>query len=134
MVNKKVLMIPPASTFGRYVRARDGMLRLAVYTEGLLPLGTVQICFANILRLMKNWSLVGIYSDDCNSGKNKNDFKKLLKLCVGRKVDMIMCRSQEDLPEKTMLLNEIGVPIYVLEDSKIIDHKANLNIPMTKSQ
>lgn len=120
MRNKKVLVIPPASTFSRYVRARDGMLRLAVYTEGLLPLDTVQMCFANILRLMNNWSLVGIYFDDCNSGKNKNDFKKLLKLCEGRKVDMIMCRSQEDLPEKTMLLNEIGVPIYVLEDSRII--------------
>lgn len=80
MGNKKVLVIPPASTFSRYVRARDGMLRLAVYTEGLLPLDTVQ------------------------------------------------------MPEKTMLLNEIGVPIYVLEDSKIIDHEANLNIPMTKSQ
>ena len=34
--------------------------------------------------------------------------------------DMIMCRSLEDLPEKTMLLNEIGVPIYVLEDCRII--------------
>lgn len=64
MGNKKVLVIPPASTFSRYVIAIDGMLRLAVYTGGLLPLDTVQMCFAKIMRLMKNWSLVGIYSDD----------------------------------------------------------------------
>ena len=92
MGNKKVIVIPPASTFSRYIRARDGMLRLAVYTDGLLPLDTVQMCFANILRQRKNWSLVGICFDDCNSGKNKNDFNKLLKLCEGRKVDMIECR------------------------------------------
>lgn len=119
MGNKKVLVIPPASTFTRYVRVRGGMLRLAVYTESAFD--TAQLSFANILRQMKNWSLVGIYSDACNSGMNKNDFRKLLKLCEGRKVDMIMCRSQEDLPEKTMLLNEIGVPIYVLEESRIIE-------------
>lgn len=55
MGNKKVLVIPPASTFSRYVRARDGMLRLAVYTDGLLPLDTVQMCFANILRQRKKY-------------------------------------------------------------------------------
>ncbi|WMJ87954.1 hypothetical protein [Anaerocolumna sp. MB42-C2] len=49
--------------------------------------------------------------------------KKLLKLCESRKVDVIMCSTQTDLPEKTMLLNEIGIPIYVLEESRIIDHK-----------
>ena len=39
MENRKVLMIPPASTFSRYVRARDGMLRLAVYIlMGCYPL------------------------------------------------------------------------------------------------
>jgi hypothetical protein len=127
MGNKKVFVIPPARTFSRYVGARDGMLRLAVYTEGQLPLETVQMCFANILKQTKNCRVVGVYTDDDNSGKNKNDFRKLLKLCEGRKVDMIICRSQEDLPEKTMLLNEMGVPIYVLEDGRIIDHEVGLD-------
>ncbi len=121
MGNKKVFVIPPASTFSRYVRARDGMLRLALYTEGQVPLAAVQIRFAAVLKPMKNLRVAGVYSDDGNSGKN--DFRKLLKLYEGRKVDMIMCRSQEDLPEKMTLLNEIGVPIYVLEESRIIDNE-----------
>lgn len=123
MGNKKILMIPPMSVFSRYVRARDGMLRIAVYTERLFPFDAVQKRFSDILRLRKNWSLVGFYTDDCNSGKNKNDFRKLLKLCESRKVDMIMCSSQEDLPERTKLLNEIGIPIYVLEESRMIYHE-----------
>lgn len=49
--------------------------------------------YSEILRLMKNWSLVGVYSDDSSSDKNNNDFIKLLKLCESRKVDMIMCSS-----------------------------------------
>ena len=36
---------------------------------------------------------------------------------------MIMCSSQEYLPEKTKLLIEIGIPIYVLEESRIIDQE-----------
>ena len=127
MGNKKVLMIPPVSVFSRYVRARDGMLRIAVYTERSFPLEFFQKRFANILRLMINWSLVGVYTDDYNSGKNKNDFRKLLKLCENRKVDMVMCGSREDLPEKTKLLNEIGIPVYVLEESRIIDHETTGN-------
>lgn len=123
MGNKKVLMIPPVSVFSRYIRARDGMLRIAVYTERLFPFDAFQMRFSDILRLRKNWSLVGVYTDNCNSGKNKNDFRKLLKLCESRKVDMIMCSSQEHLSEKTRLLNEIGIPIYVLEESRIIDHE-----------
>jgi hypothetical protein len=103
------------------------MMRFAVYTGGLLPLDTVQMCFANILRQMKNWRMVGVYTNDGNSCKNKNDFRKLLKLCEGRKVDMVICRFQEDLPEKTMLLNEMGVPVYVFEESKVIDHEAGLD-------
>jgi hypothetical protein len=89
----------------------------------LFPFDSVQKRFSNILRLKKNWSLMGVYTEDCNSGKNKNDFRKLLKLCESRKVDMIICSSQEDLPEKTMLLNEMGIPIYILEESRIIDHE-----------
>jgi len=64
MGNKKVLVIPPVSTFNRYARAKDGMMRFAVYTGGLLPLDTVQMCFANILRQMKNWRMVGVYTND----------------------------------------------------------------------
>lgn len=81
MGNKKVLVIPPASTFSRYVRARDGMLRIAVYTERLWNLDSVQMRFVNILKRMKNSRVVGVYTDDCNSGKNKNGFRKLLKFC-----------------------------------------------------
>lgn len=51
MGNKKVLIISPASVFSRYLRARNGML-----------------------------SLVGVFTDDRNSGKNKYDFSKLRKL------------------------------------------------------
>jgi hypothetical protein len=36
---------------------------------------------------------------------------------------MIMCQSQKDLPEKTMLLDKIGIPIYVFEESRIIDNE-----------
>ncbi len=127
MGNKKVLIIHPADIFSRYARAGDGMLRIAVYSERSFPIDAVQKRFANILRLMKNWSLVGVYSDDSSNSNNKNDFKKLLKLCEGRKVDMIMCRSQEDLPEKTVLLNEMGIPIYVIDESRIIDHEVGLD-------
>lgn len=66
---------------------------------------------------------MGVYTDDSSIGNNKNDFKKLLKLCERRKVDMIMCNSQEHLSEKTKQLNEMGIPIYVLEESMIIDHE-----------
>lgn len=103
------------------------MLRIAVYTERSFPLESFQKRFANILRLMINWSLVGVYTDDYNSDKNKKDFRKLLKLCENRKVDMVMCGSQEDLPEKTKLLYEIGIPVYVLEESRIIDHETTGN-------
>jgi len=120
---KKVLMIAPVSAFSRYVKARDGMLRIAVYTERVSPFDAIQKRFSNILRLSNNWSLVGVYTDESSIGNNKNDFKKLLKLCERRKIDMIMCSSQEHLSEKTKLLNEMGITIYVLEDSKIIDHK-----------
>jgi hypothetical protein len=36
MGNKKVLMIPPVSAFSRYVRVRDGILRIAVYTKKII--------------------------------------------------------------------------------------------------
>lgn len=71
--------------------------------------------------------MVGVYSDDSSIGNNKNDFKKLLKLCERRKVDMIMCSYLEDLTEKMKLLNKIEIPIYVLEESRIIDHEVGLN-------
>ena len=69
MGSKKVFVIPPASTITRYVRARDGILRLTVYTEGLLPLATVQMRFATVLKQMKNWRMVGVYTDDATRVK-----------------------------------------------------------------
>lgn len=127
MGNKKVLIIPPADVFSRYIRTREGSLRIAAYSEGSFPLDAVQKRFANILRLSNNWSLVGVYTDDSGIGNNKNDFKKLLKLCERRKIDMIMCSSQEHLSEKTSLLNKIGIPIYVLDESRIIEHEVGLD-------
>lgn len=123
MGNKKVFMIPPVSVFSRYARARGGMLRIAVCTEGVSTDDTVQKLFFSMLRLRKNWNLVGIFTDDSSSGKSRNDFTKLMKLCATRKVDMIMCKSQKDLPEKTTLLKEFKIPIYILEESRIIDHE-----------
>ncbi len=118
MGNKKVLTIPPASVFSRYARARDGFLRMAVYDERLCPKDTLQMRYYNILRLKKEWQLVGIFTGDSS---NKNDFRKLLKLCERRKVDMILCSSLEHLSEKISLLAEMGIPIYALEESRIID-------------
>lgn len=80
MGNKKVLMIPPVSVFSRCVRTRDGLLRMSVYAEELCPSVTVQMRLYEILRLRKNWRLVGIYTDNSSMGKNKNDFRKLVKL------------------------------------------------------
>ena len=134
MGNKTVLIIPSSSVFSRYVRARDGLLRMAVYAERLFPNEAVQMRYYNILRLRKEWQLVGVYTDDSSSEKNKNNFRKLLKLCESRKVDMILCISLKHLSEKTNLLTEMGVPIYVLEESRIIDHERSRNIPMAKSQ
>lgn len=134
MGNKKVLMIPPVSVFSRYARARDGLLRMAVYDERPFPKDTLQMRYYNILRLKKEWQLVGVFTDD-SSNKNKNDFRKLMKLCERRKVDMILCSSQEHLSEKAVLLIEMGIPIYALEESRIIDNnEAGRNIPMFKSQ
>ncbi len=128
------MMIPPVSVFSRYARARDGLLRMAVYDGRLCPKDTLQMRYYNILRLKKEWQLVGVYTDD-SSNKNKNDFRKLLKLCERRKVDMIMCSSLEHLSEKAVLLIEMGIPIYALEESRIIDNnEAGRNIPMSKSQ
>ena len=127
MGNKKVLMIPPASVFSRYVRARDGMLRMAVYDERLFQNYALQMHYYNILRLVKEWQLVGVYTDDSSSDKNKNDFRKLLKLCERRKIDMIMCSSMEHLSEKKRLLIDMGVPIYALEENRIIDHEVGLH-------
>jgi hypothetical protein len=120
MENKKVLVIPPASLFSRYAKARDGMLRMAVYDERLFQNDALQMHYYNILRLMKECQLVGVYTDD-SSNKNKNDFRKLLKLCEIRKIDMILCNSLEHLSEKKRLLIDIGVPIYTLEENRIIE-------------
>ena len=134
MGDKKVLVIPLASVFSRYVRARDGLLRMAIYDERLFPNDALQMRYYNILRLKKEWQLVGVYTDDSSSYKNKNDFRKLLKLCERRKIDMILCSSLEHLSEKTSLLAGMGVPIYVMEESRIIDNEFVRNIPMAKSQ
>ncbi len=48
-------------------------------------------------------------------------------LCEKRKIDMIMCSSQEHLSEKTKLLNEIGISIYVLEESRLIMKLERIN-------
>ena len=78
--------------------------------------------------------MVGVFTDD-SSNKNKNDFRKLMKLCERRKIDMILCSSLEHLSEKISLLAEMGIPIYALEESRIIDNnEAGRNIPMAKSQ
>ena len=53
MGNKKVLMIPPVSVFSRYARARDGLLRMAVYDERLCPKDTLQMRYYNILFLVQ---------------------------------------------------------------------------------
>lgn len=63
MGNKKVFMIPPVSAFSRYVRARDGMLRIAVYTKRVSPFEAVQKRFYDILRLGKNGRLLGSYTE-----------------------------------------------------------------------
>lgn len=131
--NKKVLMIPPASVFSRYARARDGLLRMAVYDERLCPKDTLQMRYYNILRLKKEWQLVGVFTGD-SSNQNKNDFRKLRKLCKRRKVDMILYSSLEHLSEKAVMLIEMGIPIYALEESRIINSEAGRNIPMAKSQ
>ncbi len=127
MENKKVLIIPPANVFSRYVRTRGGLLRMAVYTVRLFPFDAAQMRFSEILRLRNNWSLVGVYTDNGSIGNNKNDFRKLMKLCERRKVDMIMCSSKEHLSEKITLLNKIGIPIYIIEESRIIDHEVGLD-------
>ncbi len=126
MGNKKVLMIPPASVFSRYVRARDGMLRMAVYDERLFQNDALQMHYHNILRIMTEWQLVGVYTDD-SSNKNENDFRKLLKLCERGKIDIIMCSSLEHLSEKKRFLIEMSVPIYGLEERRIIDYKMDSN-------
>lgn len=51
MGNKKVLIIPPADVFSRYVRTREGLLRITPYTERLFPFDAVQKRFLNISSL-----------------------------------------------------------------------------------
>lgn len=110
------------------------MLRIAVYDERLCPKDTLQMRYYNILRLKKGWQLVGVFTGD-SSNQNKNDFRKLLKLCEKRKIDMILCSSLEHLSEKAVLLIEMGISIYALEESRIIDNnEAGRNIPISKSQ
>ncbi|MDP4093919.1 MAG: hypothetical protein Q8920_11215 [Bacillota bacterium] len=46
------------------------MLRIAIYTERMLPFG-VQMRFLEILKLRRIWSLEEVYSGEGNSDKNK---------------------------------------------------------------
>lgn len=126
MMNKKVLIIPPADTFSKYVKTEKGSLRVAFYAEKLFPFHAVQMMqgyYSYILSLQSNWKLVGIYTDDNSINKNKNNFNKLLDLCKSRKIDMVICNSPECLSERTKLLNEMKIPIYVLGDNRIIDNE-----------
>lgn len=126
MENNKVWTIPSADAFRKYAKTEKGILRIAVYAEKLFPSNTVQMMqmrYSNIMRLRNNWKLVGVYTNDNNINKNKHDFRKLLNLCENKKIDMVICNSQEHLSEKTKLLNEMKIPIYVLEDNLIINNE-----------
>ena len=81
------------------------MLRIDVYDERLFPNDALQIRYYNLLSLMKEWQLVGVYTNDNSSDKNKNGFRKLLKLFERRKIDIILCSSLE---ESRIIDNEVG--------------------------
>lgn len=72
-----------------------------------------------------NWAFVGIYADKGITGtsvKNRDEFKRMIRLCKSGKVDMIItksisrfARNTVDCLKYTRLLKEIGVDVYFEE-------------------
>ena len=72
-----------------------------------------------------DWEFVGIYADKGITGtsvKNRDEFKKMIRLCKRGKVDMIICKSISrfarntvDCLKYTRMLKAIGVDVYFEE-------------------
>lgn len=131
MGNKKVIMIPSTDAFKEYVKFKNGTLRIAVYTEeqlseyGVCPL---EVCpleeyYKHIFALRKNWRLVGVYTNENYSIKNKHSFQKLLKGCQGQKIDLVICNSFTYISEEIKQINETKIPIYDLKNNRMINRR-----------
>jgi hypothetical protein len=124
MPNKKVLVIPDSNVFLKYRKTEKDFLRVAVYSEKLFPFqitDMMQKFYSNVFGMQSRWKLVGIYTGDNGLQKSKDNFSTLLKLCKSGKVDFIICNSSEHLADRIKTFKEVNIPIYMLEDNRIIE-------------
>ncbi len=124
--NKKVILIPATDTFRKYMKTGNELLQIAAYTENVFPfedISEVRGFYSSIIgRNRSGWNIVGIYSEGYDIPDNKNNFSQLLNLCKKGKVDLVMCKSLEGFSERIGQIREIKIPIYVLEEKRIIEN------------
>ena len=131
-LKKVVRVIPPTKTQQEISKDKYRQLRVVAYCrvstkmeEQLNSYETQVKYYTEKIGENPNWTLVGIFADKGITGtsvKNRDEFKKMIRLCKRGKVDMIICKSISrfarntvDCLKYTRMLKAIGVDVYFEE-------------------
>ena len=131
-LKKVVRVIPPTKTQQEIAKDKYRQLRVVAYCrvstkmeEQLNSYETQVKYYTEKIGENPNWTLVGIFADKGITGtsvKNRDEFKKMIRLCKRGKVDMIICKSISrfarntvDCLKYTRMLKAIGVDVYFEE-------------------
>lgn len=131
-LKKVVRVIPATKTQQEIAKEKYRQLRVVAYCrvstkmeEQLNSYETQVKHYTEKIGENPNWMLVGIFADKGITGtsvKNRDEFKKMIRLCKRGKVDMIICKSISrfarntvDCLKYTRMLKAIGVDVYFEE-------------------
>ena len=130
---KHVVRIIPATIVNQSnVASQYRQLRVVAYCrvstkqeEQLNSYESQKAYYTEKINAEPNWRLVGIFADKGITGtsvKNREEFKKMIKLCKQGKVDMIITKSISRFARNTVdcltyvrMLKELGVDVYFEE-------------------
>lgn len=129
-----VRIIPPTIDMQESIREKYRQYRVVAYCrvstkqeEQLNSYEVQQRYYTERINREPNWTLVKIFADKGITGtsvKNRDEFKKMMRLCKRGKVDMIITKSISrfarntlDCLKYTRMLKKIGVDVYFEEQN-----------------
>jgi len=126
MNNKKMIVIPPLSSFGNILGIHNRKIKGAVFIPNKSNYSNLS-SLESSLRQIKFLDLIGWFTNEKGYQRSNHRIKKLIDLYSKSEIDVAICYSREDLLDCEISLGNVeksidkyGAAIYCIKDGILI--------------
>lgn len=112
MNNKKMIVIPPLSSFENTLEIKDRKIKAAVFIPNKSNNPNLHSLESTLGRL-RFLDIVGWYTDEKGYQRGSHRVKKIFDLYSKKGIDIIICYSREDFLE----IESCGCPVHCIKES-----------------